>query len=175
MVTLGSWSADRINGSGGRKVAESATFMHELGHTLGSLHGGNDNVNCKPNYLSVMNYSFQLPILEPSRLLDYSSTAKGTALGMNQFTQLNEKDLDERRGLYRTPDPARKTVYGVNGKPKVVPATGGPIDWNGNGTTESGVAADINRIESKQACSAATPGESLRGYDDWANIQYNPA
>ena len=32
------------------------TIMHELGHCLGLQHGGDDNVNFKPNYFSVMNY-----------------------------------------------------------------------------------------------------------------------
>jgi hypothetical protein len=39
---------------------ESNTFMHELGHTLGLSHGGaieDAETNCKPNYLSVMNYT----------------------------------------------------------------------------------------------------------------------
>ncbi len=36
------------------------TFLHELGHNLGLLHGGRDDVNFKPSYLSVMNVSFQL-------------------------------------------------------------------------------------------------------------------
>ncbi|MEU7728421.1 hypothetical protein AB0B78_24765 [Streptomyces sp. NPDC040724] len=174
LVTLGSWATDTLENASARKVAESSTFMHELGHTLGLLHGGGDNVNCKPNYLSVMNYNFQFPDLDESRPLDYSSTARGTALGMNEFTRLDERELDERRGLYGTPDPARNTVYGANGKAKVVRATS-PIDWNGNGNTESGIAADINRIDSVESgCSDATPGELLRGYDDWANIQYNP-
>ena len=34
--------------------------MHELGHTFGLGHGGDAMPNCKPNYLSVMNYMFQL-------------------------------------------------------------------------------------------------------------------
>ena len=34
--------------------------MHELGHTLGLQHGGDDSTNNKPNYLSVMNYLFSL-------------------------------------------------------------------------------------------------------------------
>ncbi len=33
--------------------------MHELGHNLGLQHGGADDWNNKPNYLSVMNYLFQ--------------------------------------------------------------------------------------------------------------------
>lgn len=36
------------------------TFNHELGHDLGQQHGGNDNNTNKPNYLSVMSYSWQL-------------------------------------------------------------------------------------------------------------------
>ncbi len=40
---------------------QAGTLMHELGHTLGLFHGGdNPYENFKPNYLSVMNYSFQL-------------------------------------------------------------------------------------------------------------------
>jgi hypothetical protein len=35
------------------------TFMHELGHNLGLGHGGSDNRDYKPNYLSVMNRMFQ--------------------------------------------------------------------------------------------------------------------
>ncbi|MFP8777848.1 hypothetical protein [Hydrogenophaga sp. RWCD_12] len=35
---------------------QAATFMHELGHNLGLRHGGNEDKNYKPNYLSVMNY-----------------------------------------------------------------------------------------------------------------------
>lgn len=38
----------------------AGTFMHELGHSLGLDHGGNESNNFKPNYLSVMNYSYQI-------------------------------------------------------------------------------------------------------------------
>jgi hypothetical protein len=36
----------------------AAVLMHELGHNLGLLHGGDDNINDKPNYWSVMNYTY---------------------------------------------------------------------------------------------------------------------
>ena len=55
IVTLGKW-AD--HGSSDAKVG---TFIHELGHNLGLGHGGNDLItNYKPDYLSVMNYFFQV-------------------------------------------------------------------------------------------------------------------
>ncbi len=36
-----------------------STTMHELGHNIGLLHGGNTDCNRKPNYNSIMNYNFQ--------------------------------------------------------------------------------------------------------------------
>ncbi|MGG8405171.1 DUF11 domain-containing protein [Streptomyces sp. 12297] len=176
IVTLGTWGTGAIANAGGRRNAEAATFMHELGHTLGLGHGGDDATNCKPNYLSVMNYTLQFADDDPSRPLDYSSTAKGTALGTTPATVLNEAGLNENNGVYGTPaNPARSTIYGVGGKVRVAPATNGPIDWNGNGsTTETSAPADINRITSVNDCKDVKPSESLDGHDDWANIQYDP-
>ncbi len=71
----------------------AGTFMHELGHNLGLGHGGADGINGKPNYLSVMNYSFQATGLfrdGKSRNIDYSRTKLAT---------LNETSLDEQVGL----------------------------------------------------------------------------
>lgn len=39
----------------------SSTLMHEFGHNLGLRHGGFENTNYKPNYVSIMNYTYQLP------------------------------------------------------------------------------------------------------------------
>ena len=56
-VTFGSYiDAGQIIGV----ESEAATFMHELGHNLGLRHGGADDINQKPNYVSVMNFSYQL-------------------------------------------------------------------------------------------------------------------
>ena len=52
---------------------ESAVFMHELGHTLGLLHGGDKTgENNEPNYLSVMNYWYLTRMPLNSRPLDFS-------------------------------------------------------------------------------------------------------
>ena len=37
---------------------DAGTLMHELGHNLNLGHGGDEAHNCKPNYLSVMNYAY---------------------------------------------------------------------------------------------------------------------
>ena len=52
---------------------EAAVFMHELGHTLGLLHGGDKTgENNEPNYLSIMNYWYLTRVPLNSRPLDFS-------------------------------------------------------------------------------------------------------
>jgi uncharacterized repeat protein (TIGR01451 family) len=46
-----------------------ATLMHEVGHNLNLEHGGDTDRNCKPNYLSVMNYDNPNGIRNTSSLL----------------------------------------------------------------------------------------------------------
>jgi hypothetical protein len=38
---------------------QASTLMHELGHNLGLRHGGNEDMNYKPNHYSIMNYMYQ--------------------------------------------------------------------------------------------------------------------
>ncbi|NUP77920.1 MAG: DUF11 domain-containing protein [Nonomuraea sp.] len=165
LVTMGVFTPQEFQDLGGRPNAEKSTFMHELGHTLGLGHGGDEADNCKPNYLSVMNYSYQFQDYDPIRPLDYSSAARGTALGV----PLQETGLNENFGVYATPD--RQIVYGVRGKPRTVAATNGFIDWNGNDTKDGAARANITRILDECPDTDLT---SLHGYDDWSNLQYNP-
>ena len=69
----------------GEGFVEAIVLMHELGHNLGLYHGGNDNVVCKPNYPSVMNYN-------PFMALSFSYS-KG------ELAVLNEHALDEHAGI----------------------------------------------------------------------------
>jgi hypothetical protein len=153
----------RFNDTCLNEARQSDTFMHELGHTLGLHHGGADDINCKPNYLSVMNYAQHWQKNNASQFpLDYSQ---------EELQTLNEASLNETAGI--SGPAGRKVVYGVGGKEHTAD-TNGPVDWNGDGPYNSGtVAADINWIAS--ACGTpmvAEPGQILRGHDDWHNLQY---
>lgn len=62
LITLGNWGLNSATTADLNVLInyQAGTVMHELGHNLGLRHGGDDNTNDKPNYLSVMNYLYQL-------------------------------------------------------------------------------------------------------------------
>lgn len=152
IVSLGGFT----NGVGNTQE-QAGTFMHELGHALGLHHGGKDDINYKPNYLSVMNYAFQmdgLAINVESGNYDYSD------FGLDA----DEHQLSEASGLTTDPYLAKfGTQYFCQGASTTiaVESIAGPVDWNCNGQSEQTVSADINGDRSLS---------KLKGWDDWQNI-----
>jgi hypothetical protein len=162
---------------------QAGTFMHELGHTLGLRHGGPDNANCKPNYLSVMSYSRQFSDGVPltARRLDYSRSALAT---------LVETNLSELAGIGVPALPqgvtTDETVFAANGASPgtrvVVHSTivnnqsfPSPVDWDNSNTIAGSVSNDVNNFGfsgSPVPGCAASSGD-LVGGDDWSNLQYN--
>jgi len=168
IVALGAYA----NGVGSPDQ-QSGTFMHELGHLLGLRHGGDDDVKHKPNYLSVMNYSFQMTglITSTHRKFDYSPML---------LPALNENALSETAGLG-----SDATGYGTKWYSKNAPV-GNPfrsqadathdIDWNDANGVESGtVWADINKdllpVILNGSVVVAAPAD-LTGYNDWMHIDF---
>ncbi|KAA2282090.1 hypothetical protein [Candidatus Nitrosocosmicus sp. SS] len=163
MVTLGAskWGSDPATGHNvGSIDQQSGTFMHELGHNLGLDHGGWNDINCKPNYLSVMNYAYQMSSLLGNRTLDYSRSV---------LPLLNENNLNEVEGLGMSTPPNMISAYGP--PPIKFTFTGIPVDWSRDDTTtDLGVHADINNIPS-EGCLRSS-GENLAGYNDWASLTF---
>lgn len=175
MISLGSFT-----GGVGSVEQQAGTFMHELGHNLYLNHGGNDAINCKPNYLSVMSYTRQMGDLVPTRDVDYSRKAMGPIGPPTTPNSLSESSLDETSGIETYADvasqsdtdgnPEEQYTYGPTA-PASPPWTGTGVDWNLSGGAPSGtVPADINNLS---GCGSAGSTETLNGYDDWANKKFN--
>ena len=205
MVTLGSnpgWlqpGKDKVFGTAddipGTPDQQAGTFMHELGHTLGLQHGGDqvdlgpdglansgdENVyryNYKPNYHSVMNYTWQVPQTNyVGWVLDYSR---------EQLPSLDENNLNEVDGIggHATAKDAAGNVVPVTVPVGPLPARivneSGPVDWSRNDsnndgflTNDTSVMADINHI-GVLGLGPASPSDVLSGYNDWPNLQYFP-
>ena len=168
VVTLGKWTTP-----GGTASEQAGTLMHELGHTLGLLHGGGDEINFKPNYFSVMNYHWQIP-RNPLNLgwqLDYSRQAIAT---------LNENALIEAAGVgFSAAEGFAARRVQVGPFPLQQVPLAGNVDWDRNGTLDPApVSVDVNigfadtNHDGFVNDADKTPGEILRGFDDWQNLQF---
>ncbi|MFD8786858.1 OmpL47-type beta-barrel domain-containing protein [Kitasatospora sp. NPDC059599] len=139
----------------GTEDDQAGILMHELGHNLSLDHGGGDAVNFKPQYFSVMNYSYGSGMTSgPTTYIDYSRVATG----------LDENRLDEN-----TVPPTGTVPYGIRRycaavKKYVTTSTSlNWVDWNCDGNVDQvPVPADID------GDGAMT---SLAGYDDWAHLK----
>jgi hypothetical protein len=174
LVSLGLWGAD-----GQTVPVESGTLMHELGHSLGLTHGGYARVpdssgygddftfepNCKPNFQSVMNYLFQVDLLDG--VLDYSEQG---------LSVLDESSASPSGVLANAIHPTTKW-YAPN------QAFGSPATRHCDGTPLLRTDQPMFRVQGSlfptdTVAWAANQDinfdgkieTSLQGYDDWANI-----
>lgn len=166
MVTLGAFS-----GSTGDRGEQAATFMHELGHNLGLEHGGGDDQNFKPNYLSIMNYMFTFEFKHvATRPLDYSRIKLDT---------LDEYNVNEPAGLGVTSIATYETQWYETGYSwfnftslsrhlRVVPLQ--PIDYfPEDGTLTVGGSYNLNTYPQ---WNYTTGTGELQGFNDWENLVY---
>ena len=149
--------------NGGSIGQQAGTFMHEFGHNLGLRHGGNEDINNKPNYVSIMNYTFQMVGLlnanGKQRSFDYSRTL---------LDPLNENNLDENVGIN---DPAMHLTLWKCPAPdstyykRFFPSRA--LDWNLNGVRNtSPVGVEIN-------CDIPASLTSLTGFKDWPALIFD--
>lgn len=153
-VRLGVWS----NGVAG---AQAGTVMHELGHTLGLHHGGDDDFNRKPNYLSIMAYGKQFPGVP---LADGTTTYDYSRFDATSMPNIDETSLSEPTGVVANGDAANYQVLyycGNTAQPLVNMNTA--IDFDCDNATGGTVAASIN---------ADATQDVLVSKDDWAGLQY---
>ena len=171
IVTLGDWPV-----RGGTLMQQAGTFMHEFGHNLGLLHGGFEYTHNKPNYLSIMNYSFQMEGLinaNGKRSFDYSRRKLDD---LDENNNVNENvginDPEGHGTLWKTTRPdnppgSNKCLGAANVNIYYRRFFPPALDWNCDGLqTAAPVAADIN---GDGAISL------LAGFKDWPALAFNGA
>jgi len=167
VISLGEYA-----GHTGSTAQQEGVFMHELGHNLGLRHGGDtDYPNCKPNYISVMNYAYQFPNLVPSRPLDFSRSVLPT---------LDEVGgLSESTGIDQSTPPGLQIVYGpVTGTApftsyvvsQPLSSTNNTIDWNRDNTQVAGELVHLPIHELGIPDCTDSTLQKLTGFNDWASI-----
>ena len=122
---------------------QARTVVHELGHNLGLHHGGYEACNGKPNYNSLMNYRYQFTGLDAACQANGDGRTDGYSVG--DRLSIDEAAVDEAKGVCGNP----------------------AIDWNSNGSVESGIAHDLNPNFAAE-CGASI--RTIQDFDDWANI-----
>jgi hypothetical protein len=172
MVMLGGWSTPHRNDPN----IKAGTFMHELGHALNLRHGGCDDILFKPNYHSVMNYTWQCPIALDvagatirGRRQDYHDSWR-LDYSRREFFDLDESDLSEPIGIGGdannfVPIGPPRVAYDAN-----LVRESGPVDYNDNNdSNDTGVSADISHVLRSWD---ASPGQILEAHEDWSNVRY---
>lgn len=164
------WGTDAGGRSVGTQAQQSGTLMHELGHNLALAHGGDDEVNRKPNYLSVMNYAFQSCGLMP---------VPGVLPGGCDFSRHDLPDLPEAL------PPGIDECLGLGAVLGL-----GANDWDGNSITQgvtncqppnsTNVQLNLNNDSNPDSNGNGRfdPGETpvfstLTGFEDWNAIRYD--
>lgn len=166
-------------------------LMHEVGHNLGLEHGGKGNENCKPNYVSIMNYALVGGIPRrmmdgneqdvdndgdaEARILDFSPPLldglnRGVAPIFSADEGLDESNLSEFRELDES-DPINMTRFFRENGDAVDLAMDAAPDWDGGGNTGGFKEQDVNFTEDIPGCDDGEEGQTtLEGFDDWSAI-----
>ncbi len=155
----------------------AGTVMHEFGHNLGLHHGGFYSPhNCKPNYVSVMNYDLQncMPQVGGGCIIDYSPPRHSGGRSPAPLPYLDESHLDE--AIILDPfDHDNQFIY-VNGLgfknqgylDSCVPWSGGGLDCDDH---DIYVEIDVPGYNNQPAdCFDGYNIQGTVGADDWSRI-----
>ena len=154
IVTLGAFPQH------GTSNAKVGTFVHEIGHNFGLRHGGDQNTNYKPNYLSVMTYAFQIDGVPRVSGSGYFGYSKADLPDLSESALVEPDGLDDGRAKqYRT------KWFCPGGSLTTSPGRADdPLDWNCNGSISDSVSVDANGDGGLSG---------LGGFRDWGNLVYD--
>ncbi len=198
---------DQVGGA----TVQAGTLMHELGHTLSLAHGGtyypngtavlgqqinnppglpSYGLNCKSNFLSVMNYLFQIRGFPDGEAIDYSGQtlpnllesvlSEPAGIGSDLFTSLTAAHFTRWYGPPNAIDTKLQNTVGgryatthCDGTPitdgaQMVRVDGSTystnIDWDNNNVIDPGplTPQDVN-------FNGVIGDAGFQGFNDWLN------
>ncbi len=142
IITLGGFGLSTGNVAQRNLVTnyQAASVMHELGHNFGLRHGGNDAINRKPNYVSVMNYLYSplgLPTIGNVEGDRYDFYKRCSLTSVTQLTNAPSADpgkfeIDYSLGASTTLDESLLNESQGLGRPSSV-----AVDFNCNKKTDT--------------------------------------
>ena len=189
-------AAGYCNNQMGTVQAQAGTFIHEFGHTLGLTHGATYyqhalnsppskptyGLNCESNFLSMMNYQFQIRGFPEGPGVDFSGQALQPLdeTMLNEFSGIGPVTVPHYTRWYAPPNALdtklQNTVGGryatkhCDGTPLLpgemmvrVDGTtfGSPIDWNNDLTIEAGIYKQDSNFN------GITGDPPFQGSNDW--------
>jgi len=146
--------------------------MHEFGHNLGLRHGGSVNTNYIPNYVSIMNYLYQirgLPTIGTSegdryyyyRAVSLVDTDFASYLPYNNYSLTNNMYQSSFIMDYSDGSGGSIDESAVNETLGLVRSGSLGVDFNGDQDAVDTISKDINND--------SVTG-TLSDYNDWANL-----
>lgn len=161
IVSLGEWGLDSSSTANTNQLInfQASTLMHELGHNLGLRHGGDEDTNDKPNYFSIMNYTYQLYGLseignnEGDRFYQATYNGNGNChVALNKSYTTTDFIMDFSHG-----DAAALNLASINETLGLGQVGSDGVDYNCD--------ADVTDT------TANIGSGSWTDYDDWSNIK----
>ncbi|MEV0585369.1 CARDB domain-containing protein [Nonomuraea sp. NPDC050310] len=179
VLTPGTGAADAKVGT---DQDQAGTILHELFHAMGLRHGGDNNDNFKPNYLSLMNYFFQTgipnsaPPLLVNQMRDWKVGNVRLGLSGGGLAQLDENRLNEAAGIgdgtdwtFWWTDNVANPASGF--RPLRSGAGNGPLNWNDNATAGTNIPI-IDTATVPVDINAENGLTILRDHNDWPAVKF---
>jgi hypothetical protein len=148
------------------------TLVHEFGHNLGQKHGGDNHSAYKPNYISVMAYTWQLRTgNDPNWINDAWRRRKPTGYPF-YYAQAGAYEVNGAvpAGINTIVDysdgMAATLIENNNSLDETVGVLGQPVDWNDDGDqTDVGINANVD--------DNGSASDTVRDFANWRSLGFN--